>query len=417
MKIRIYRGTKEIGGTCIELTANNGKILWVDLGLPLSNQNPSISYQNNKVDALLISHSHMDHFGLMESIGSHVPVYLGQVSEDLIKATKRFLSADPPNCNFHRITPWKEIHILETFTVYPYLVDHSAPESFSFVIEADHKRIFYTGDFRSSGRKGFLFEKILSHPPENIDLLLIEGTMVERNRQQFETESEVETAITDIIRNQQNITFVVSSAQNIDRYCSVFSACAKENKMLIIDVYMAWVLEIVRKKAKGLPTIDAGRVLVYKSASQMEKVSGMDFIDFTTRVNAKALHHGMFTKPEKFVYFLRCPKEKFVDKILEKNNKTINLIYSQWVGYLQDEHKTWCTDKINRLEALKKVTVTHIHTSGHATMNELKVLAKAIKPNKTVPIHTDNPAKMKLEFSSAGINSIEIWNDGQEYVL
>ena len=32
MKAKIYRGTKEIGGTCAELTADNGKILWVDLG-------------------------------------------------------------------------------------------------------------------------------------------------------------------------------------------------------------------------------------------------------------------------------------------------------------------------------------------------------------------------------------------------
>ena len=44
MKVRIYRGTKEIGGTCIELTSDSGKILWIDLGLPLSNANPIIDY-------------------------------------------------------------------------------------------------------------------------------------------------------------------------------------------------------------------------------------------------------------------------------------------------------------------------------------------------------------------------------------
>ena len=88
MKIRIYRGTKEIGGTCIELTSDNGKILWIDLGAPLDDKNPDIDYAQNKVDALLISHPHQDHFGLMEKIGPEVPVYIGQVSLELINATK-----------------------------------------------------------------------------------------------------------------------------------------------------------------------------------------------------------------------------------------------------------------------------------------------------------------------------------------
>lgn len=38
MKVKIYRGTKEIGGSCVELKADNGKILWVDLGAPLDDK-------------------------------------------------------------------------------------------------------------------------------------------------------------------------------------------------------------------------------------------------------------------------------------------------------------------------------------------------------------------------------------------
>ncbi len=235
MKIKIYRGTKEIGGTCVEITANNGKILWIDLGSPLSTDNPDSSYRKNKVDALLISHPHADHFGLMESVGSEVPVYIGQVSEDLIKATKRFLGVEPPQCNFQRITPWVEENILDTFKVYSYLVDHSSPEAFAFVIEADGKRVFYSGDFRSTGRKGFLFDDIVKTPPAKIDLLLTEGTMIERGNPEFIDEDSVERKLTEIIANQQNSTFVVSSAQNIDRFCSVFNACRKATKMLIID--------------------------------------------------------------------------------------------------------------------------------------------------------------------------------------
>jgi len=415
MKIKIYRGTKEIGGTCVELTADNGKILWIDLGSPLSTQNPDISYRNNKVDALLISHPHQDHFGLMESVGEQIPVYIGQVSEDLIKATKRFLGIDPPKCNFQRMTPWKEFKILDTFTVYPYLVDHSSPEAFAFIIEADDKRVFYSGDFRSTGRKGFLFDDMVKNPPENIHLLLTEGTMIERINPEFIDEEAVERKITEIVATQQNSTFVVSSAQNIDRFCSVFNACRKGHKMLIIDVYMAFVLEQVKKKSKGLPAIDAYNILLYKPKSQMDKISEEEFEDFVTRVNEKEAHNGIFVKPEKFVYFLRCPNEKLIDKIRSKG--TIDLIYSQWKGYLQEEHKTYCTPIINRLKDQNDIQYTYAHTSGHAPIEEIIELAKAIKPERIVPIHTENPTKMKLEFEAAGYANVELWDDGKDYEL
>lgn len=415
MKVKIYRGTKEIGGTCVEITAENGKTLWIDLGAPLDTKNPNTSYRNNKVDALLISHPHQDHFGLMESVGSEVPVYIGQVSEDLIKSTKRFLGVDPPSCNFQRITAWEPIEILDTFSVYPYLVDHSSPEAFAFLIQCDDKKVFYSGDFRSTGRKGFLYDKMIAKPPKPVDLLLIEGTMIERGNPEFSDEAAVEHKIIEIVANQQNSTFVISSAQNIDRFCSVFNACRKAHKMLIIDVYMAFVLEMVKKLSNKLPTIDAYNVLVYAPKSQMEKVSEEEFEDFVTRINENKAHNGIFVKPEKFVYFLRCPNEKLIDKILPKG--TINLIYSQWNGYLKEEHKTFCTPIIKRLTDQKIVNFTYAHTSGHAPTEELIELAGAIKPERIVPIHTENPAKMKLEFAVAGFTNVELWDDGKEYSL
>jgi ribonuclease J len=104
-----------------------------------------------------------------------------------------------------------------------------------------------------------------------------------------------------------------------------------------------------------------------------------------------------------------------INKTLQKG--TINLIYSQWKGYLEEDHKTYCTDVINRLKDQGKVKFTHIHTSGHATLEELKELAIAINPKKIVPIHTDNPTKMKLEFASVGLANTEVWEDEKEYSI
>ena len=245
---------------------------------------------------------------------------------------------------------------------------------------------------------------------------LIEGTMIERGNPEYIDEDAVEQKITEIVANQQNSTFVISSAQNIDRYCSVFNACRKAHKMLIIDVYMAFVLEMVKKLSPNLPNIGAYNVLVYNPKSQMEKIQEEEFEDFVTRINGKKAHNGIYVKPEKFVYFVRCPNEKLIEKI-KSEGKMINLIYSQWKGYLEEEHKTYCTPIINRLRAQDGINFTYAHTSGHAPVEELIELAGAINPEKIVPIHTENPAKMKLEFNAAGLSNVELWDDGQEYTL
>jgi ribonuclease J len=234
MKAKIYRGTKEIGGTCVELTADNGKILWVDLGAPLDDKNPNIDYANNKVDALLISHPHQDHFGLMEKVGTDIPIYIGEVAFDFINATKIFIDLPLLKGNYKTIKPWQTFTIADTFKIQSFLTDHSTPESFSFIIEADGKRVFYSGDFRATGRKKIVFDKIVQNPPKNIDLLLIEGTMVERANHIYLTEESVEEGIYNVVKNQKNISFVISSAQNIDRLISIIRACKKTGKKVVI---------------------------------------------------------------------------------------------------------------------------------------------------------------------------------------
>ncbi len=415
MKIRIYRGTQEIGGTCVELTADNGKILWMDLGLPLSDKNPNVDYVTNKVDALLVSHPHQDHFGLMERIETQVPIYIGQVSLDLINATKIFRGLTLSAGNFKTISSWQDFTIAETFHVTPFLVDHSSPEAFAFLIEADGKRIFYSGDFRATGRKNIVFKKLIGNPPQSIDLLLMEGTMIERVKHSFSTEHSVEEAIYAIIKKQRNVTFVISAAQNIDRLVSVFRACKRSRKYLVIDVYTAWVLEVVRKKSKGTPAIEWEEIKVFDHPRQLGKISDSFYDKFRGRIKSNKAGNAVFNSPAGYVYFVRCPNEKLVNKL--RGQGTINIIYSQWEGYLREEHKNYCTDILNKLKNDKDISFQTIHTSGHARVADLIKFAKAINAKEIVPIHTNSPASFKKEFEKEGIMNVNLWEDGEEYVF
>ena len=415
MKAKIYRGTKEIGGTCVELTADNGKILWVDLGAPLDDKNPNIDYANNKVDALIISHPHQDHFGLMEKVGVDIPIFIGELSLDLINATRIFRDIPQLSGNFNTIKPWTKVTVADTFIVTPFLTDHSTPEAFAFLIEADGKRIFYSGDFRATGRKNIVFKKQIENPPENIDLLLIEGTMVERTNHLYLTEDSVEEAIYNTIKSQTNLSFVISSAQNIDRLISVFRACKRAGKYLVIDVYSAWILEMARKQSKNIPAIEWQEIKVFDHPNQLEKIKDNQFDDFRKRINEQRTGNAVFQTPSDFVYFVRCPNEKLVNKL--RNKGTINIIYSQWEGYLKEEHKNFCTDNINTLKNDNDISFQSIHTSGHATVTDLIKFTKAINSNKIVPIHTAFPEQFKKEFEKEGFSNITLWDDGKEYLI
>ena len=108
--------------------------------------------------------------------------------------------------------------------------------------------------------------------------------MIERENKGYKNEEEIEIALTGIFKNQKNISIVISSAQNIDRFVSVVNACKRTGKKVVIDIYNAWVLEKVKEKSPKLPTIEWKEVLVYKSKSQFEKISNDEYADFRNRI-------------------------------------------------------------------------------------------------------------------------------------
>lgn len=415
MKATVYRGTKEIGGTCIELKANNGKVLWIDIGTPLNKSDINIGYINNNVDAILISHPHQDHYGLIEYMGVNIPIYMGELSENLINAARIFQNKVLLKNNINHIDAWKKFTIEDTFQITPYLVDHSSPEAFAFLIEADNKRVLYSGDFRATGRKNKLFYEIIKRPPENIDYLFIEGTMVSRNNSLYSNEDSIEEALLKIFQQQQNVSFVVSSGQNIDRFVSVYRACKRSNKKLVIDIYMSWLLDLVREKSSGTPSIDWNEIKVYENPKQLEKINEISFNGLRQRVHNKSIGNIVFNNPAAFVYFVRCPHEMFMNKF--RPSGLINIIYSQWEGYLSQAYKNNCTDLLNKLKIDKGIAFSIIHTSGHATINDLLKFTDCINPKCVVPIHTDFPELLKKEFESFGFKNVILWKDCFEYQL
>ena len=415
MNIKIHRGTKEIGGTCVELTAENGKKLMIDAGAPLDNSNPDTSYIENQVDGILISHPHQDHYGLLEDYKGNAKIYIGEVALDFINAAKLFLGKDLLQGDFQLIKPKKSLKVAGTFKVTPYLTDHSTPESFAFLIEADGKKIYYSGDFRATGRKGMLFERTISKPPKEVDVLLIEGTMIEREQHKYPTEQSVENAIFDIVKSQKNISSLVSSAQNIDRLVSLIRVCIKLNKKVVIDPYTAWLLDKLHKQSPKIPTVDWDQIVVYNKEHQMTKIVESEYDGFRKRVEDNSVGNEVFYKPSNYIYFERNPNQTFHQQLLKHGH--INIIYSQWEGYLTSEYHQYFTDNINELKEHPNYNFYSIHTSGHAVVEDLILFTKAIKAKEVYPIHTAYPDKFKKVFEENGITNVKSIKDNIIYKI
>lgn len=224
MKIIIHRGTHEIGGSCVEIQSKKSRIL-IDIGMPLVKKDgdrfnfrehenssgpelvkekvlPDISglyawdSDQKRIDGVLISHPHIDHYGFFGYLHQDICFYLGEAAKKLIDFAVIFTSVRGSISNYHPIKRGKSFSCGD-FKITPYLMDHSAFDSYAFLVEAEGKSLFYSGDFREHGRKQKAFQWFLDHAPEDIDVLLLEGTVLDRGLKgkgagEFKSEREIE---------------------------------------------------------------------------------------------------------------------------------------------------------------------------------------------------------------------------------
>lgn len=393
MKIIIHRGSNEIGGTCIQISTQNSAIM-LDMGQPLSPESESVKEAVIKtgirIDAVIISHPHQDHYGLIKYLSIETPVYIGMVGKKLMDSTRVFLGEALLENNF-KYYKNSEPFIVGDFTITPFLVDHSAVDSYCFLIEAGGKRIFYSGDFRNHGRKSILFERFINNPPKNIDLLFLEGTMIRRNNDDFPAESNVEETILNTLKAQGNITFLITSSQNIDRIVSAYRACKKSNKILIIDIYTAWVLEQMKMISDNIPSMEWENIKVYANYKQDQRmVENPDlFANFRKQVYKNRIKCEDIQKnPSNYLIIGKMSHFRFIEQF--KGERPVGVIYSQWLGYLSDpDKKYYGSIQMKKYREDKNVNFVYAHTSGHATIDDLLLFAKALNPKKIVPIHTE----------------------------
>jgi len=414
MHFCIHRGSSEIGGSCVEIFTKTTRIV-VDLGMPLvdkqggdfdnrSLKNKSVTEllnekilpdveglydTDNPVNGLLISHPHQDHYGLLNYISNKVPVYLGEASHELIKIGGLFTNNEIEIKNPHYFTAWKSFTIGD-IKITPYLMDHSAFDAYLFLIEGEGKRLVYSGDFRSHGRKGKLFEYFKTLNLGAVDVLLMEGTVVSREKHhKNKPEDFIEQAVDELFKESKP-NLVYTSGQNIDRIVSLYRAAKRNKKIFVIDLYQAAVLEKVtkftRNKTIPYPSASFPEIRVYYPGNQISRLYDKGKNDIINHFYKYRIKVEEINKIANRLVMLVRPSYRN-EKKLFSGIKDGTLIYSLWGGYLE---KPYTKKFIDFLEKYG-YTLHYIHTGGHADVQTLQELVETVNPKRLVPMHTFSP--------------------------
>lgn len=247
MRVRIHRGASEIGGNCVELEID-AKRLVLDLGRPLDaecdSDLPNVAGLSAPDDGsllgVILSHPHQDHYGLVALADPSVPIYVGEAAAAILEAASFFTPSGL------RLRPAgfledRRPFALGPYTVTPFLVDHSAFDSYALLVEGAGRRLFYTGDFRAHGRKASLVRQLCDRPPKDIDVVLLEGTHVRGEGEGINgpSERDVELSMAETFRTANGLGVVFSSTQNLDRLVTIYRACKRSRRTLVVDLYAA----------------------------------------------------------------------------------------------------------------------------------------------------------------------------------
>ena len=412
MRLRIHRGTKEIGGTCIEIEAQ-GKRIALDVGLPLDAPDegqeellpevPGFREPDDSLLGVVISHPHQDHYGLARHIRPEVPVWIGKEANAIMTAASAYVPGGHAFADPNFIADRTPVEI-GPFRITPFLVDHSAFDAYALLVEADGKRVFYSGDFRAHGRKAKLFEALVKRPPKDLDVLLMEGTTIGRTgtSEGFATEADLEREFVQVFKETPGIHFVWTSSQNIDRLVTIFRAAKRTGRVLLIDLYTAVVLEATGRDTIPQPGWDGVRL--YIPHSQRVHIKKNELFDDLARHKANRIFaEDLSGLRERAVMLFRpmMMRDRGVEAVLEG----AGLTYSMWEGYLKETSAqrvvTWLKERDIPWQVL--------HTSGHASAADLQRFAAALAPRTLVPIHSFETGRFAEFFANVVQKEDGVW--------
>lgn len=341
---------------------------------------PDYTYLEKNVDkikGLFITHGHEDHIG-------GIPFLLQLVPIPFIYATPLACAMLRRKLEEHRLlnaTKLIQIDIADPgwslrtkyFNVGYFNTNHSIPESIGIVVNTPNGRIIESGDFKFDltpvGRAAD-FQKMSFLGETGVDLLMADSTNAEVPAFSI-SEKKVSATIQQEFRKADGRIIVATFASNVHRVAQIVDAAVRFNrKILVYGRSMENNIMISRKlgyikcpdrffisneEAKHLPD---NEIMIICTGSQGEALAALSRI-------ANGTHRQVKIKPGDTVIFSSNP----IPGNQASVSRVINKLYRAGARVLENS------------------AISDLHTSGHASQEEMKLMFLLTKPRYFFPIH------------------------------
>ena len=423
MEIKIHRGLEQIGGCITEISTATSRV-FIDLGQNLPGNGVEQTPEQDKLmienlfksnkkenEAVFYTHGHEDHIGLFEYVPKDVPQFMSAGTKELILIKYRTLkegnelnleqigkddysSKEPiektinQNINIankinlvSRMKTWSKTSprkkpssiTIGDITITPFFNCHSIYDSHMFLIEAEGKRIWHTGDYRAHGYMGKGLYPTLKKYATHIDTLITEGTMLNRHDECIH-ESKVANKMANVMQAFKYI-FVLASATDIERLATIKNASIEAKKpMYVFSKFLVSTMKLFTK---------------------LESESSHGLFNFTPRLFK--LNYLNRLKNRGFVLITGTSQMSRITELLKvlPADETL-LIYSTWDGYYKIPEQVLASPKHKLFRELFR-NVVDIHTSGHADIATIKKVVEIVKPKEIICIHKEANAELEIK--------------------
>lgn len=415
MKLTVHRGTHEIGGNCVEINSDDGSRIILDAGLPLFSPDgnphdtaelrrmgkqelleagilPKISglfVEGPRPDAILLSHAHEDHTGLIRHSWPNIPIYASPGTSKMMLAGSKFAGQPALPRERYRELPAGKIVKIAGFSVTPFSVDHSIYGAQAFLIEAKGKRVLYSGDLRLHGRKPgmhrALIEAVQSH---SIDVLLMEGTHIGHINHRRQNEYGLEDQIAEHIQSAPGLVLASFSPQHVDRLVGFLRATRKSGRIFVADAYSAFVMHLIASetsipKPQSTEWIKVFFPKFFEESFRRKKLEQFFNLMSPARIEMEEVR----SNPSRYVMVFRPSmlESDFNGKLPEASR----CLYSRWTGYL--DRPEW--RDIQSMLQNAGGDLMEAHISGHIYSSDIADLIQQINAKLVIPIHTFEPER------------------------
>lgn len=383
-KVFALGGLNEIGKNmyCIE---HDDEIVIIDAGVKFAEDGlPGIDYvipdysylkrNQRKIKALLITHGHEDHIGgipfLLQVV--NVPfIYASPLATAMIKRKfeERKLTNQTKIIQIDYLSQVKTKY----FNIGFFKTNHSIPESLGIIVNTPNGRIVSTGDFKFDltpiGDPAD-YQVISFLGETGITLLLSDSTNAEVPSFSI-SEKQVAYTVQETFRKTEGRLIVATFASNVHRVAQIVEAAVKFNrKILVFGRSMENNIQVSRKlgyikcpdkyfikndEARRLPD---NELLILCTGSQGEALAAL------TRI-ANGTHRQISIKPGDTVVFSSNPIPGNAASI----SRVVNKLFRAGAKVLVNS------------------AFNSLHTSGHASQEEQKLMLLLTKPKYFMPVH------------------------------